>query len=163
MSGRRTSGSSGPSLGIQVLADFSFISSGKSQFKTCQRKRLEVPDILLPDTRGLLTLIFSEGLGCRTKLALHPPRRWVLHLAMVNSQKSLGEGAKGLLGEGCQRPLALVQKRELHWCKTGFGWCQRLLGDLCSLGAKLRLHRLLTTFVNCPFSGPLPGPLGRNP
>ena len=54
MSGRRTSGSSKPSLGVQVLAVFSFISWGKSQFKKCLGKRLEVPDILLPDIRGLL-------------------------------------------------------------------------------------------------------------
>ena len=55
MSGRRTSGGSIPSLGVQVLADFSFISLGKSQFKRCLEKRLEVPDILLPDIRGLLS------------------------------------------------------------------------------------------------------------
>ena len=30
---------------------------------------------------------------------------------MKNSQKWLGEGAKGVLGQGRQRPLALVQKR----------------------------------------------------
>ena len=30
---------------------------------------------------------------------------------MEKSQKWLGEGAKGLLGQGGQRPLALVQKR----------------------------------------------------
>ena len=56
MSGRRTSGSSRPGLGVQVLAVFSFISWGKSQFKKCLGKRLEVPDILLPDIRGLLIL-----------------------------------------------------------------------------------------------------------
>ena len=56
MSGRRTSGSSRPGLGVQVLAVFSFISQGKLQFKKCLGKRLEVPDILLPDIRGLLTI-----------------------------------------------------------------------------------------------------------
>ena len=56
MSGRRTFGSSRPSLGVQVPATFSFISSGKSQFKKCLGKRLEVPDILLPDIRGRLFL-----------------------------------------------------------------------------------------------------------
>ena len=35
MSGRRTCGSSRPSLGVQVLAVFSYISQGKSQFKKC--------------------------------------------------------------------------------------------------------------------------------
>ena len=40
MSGRRTSGSSRPSLGVQVLAVFSFISWGKSQFTKCLGKRM---------------------------------------------------------------------------------------------------------------------------
>ena len=53
MSGRRTSGTSRPSLGAQVLAVFSSFPSGKGQFKKCLGKRLEVPDILLPDIRGL--------------------------------------------------------------------------------------------------------------
>ena len=60
MSGRRTSWSSRPSLGVQVLAVFSFISLGKSQFKKCLGERLEVPDILLPDIRGLLIGCLSE-------------------------------------------------------------------------------------------------------
>ena len=47
------SGSSRPSLGVQVLAAFSFISLRKSQFKKCLGNRLEVPDILLPDVHGL--------------------------------------------------------------------------------------------------------------
>ena len=38
----------GPSLGVQVLAVFSFISQGKSQFEECLEEHLEVPDILLP-------------------------------------------------------------------------------------------------------------------
>ena len=54
MSGRRTSGSSRPSLGVQVLAVFSFISWGKPQFKKSLGKHLEVPDVLLPDICGLL-------------------------------------------------------------------------------------------------------------
>ena len=53
-------------------------------------------------------------------------------------------------------------KKGLHRCITGFGWCKRLLGDLCSLGPKHLLHPLLTTFGKFPFSGPLPGPWGRN-
>ena len=65
MFGRRTSGTSRPSLGAQVLVVFSFIPWGKSHFKKCLGKRLEVPDILLPDIRGLLTclpmLCFQEG------------------------------------------------------------------------------------------------------
>ena len=60
MSGRRTSGSSRPSLGVQVLVVFSFISQGKSQFKRCLGKCLEVPDILLPDIRGLLIFKFRR-------------------------------------------------------------------------------------------------------
>ena len=54
------SGSSGSSrlfLGVQVLPVFSFISWGKSQFKKCLAKHLEVPDILLPDIRGRLIFI----------------------------------------------------------------------------------------------------------
>ena len=38
MSGRRTSGTSRPSLGAQVHAVFSFISYGKSQFKKKDRE-----------------------------------------------------------------------------------------------------------------------------
>ena len=53
MSARRTSGTSKPNLGAQILAFFSFISYQKSQFKKCLG-RLDVPDILLPDVRGLL-------------------------------------------------------------------------------------------------------------
>ena len=55
MSGKRTSGTSSPSLGAQVLAVFAFISWGRSELKKCLGKRLEVPDILLPDIRALLT------------------------------------------------------------------------------------------------------------
>ena len=47
MSGRRTSGTSKPSLGAQVFAVFSFIFLWKSRFKSCLGKRLGVPDILL--------------------------------------------------------------------------------------------------------------------
>ena len=53
--------SSRPGLGVQVLAVFSFISQGKSQFKKCLGNRLEVPDILLPDIRGLLTNALESG------------------------------------------------------------------------------------------------------
>ena len=52
------SGKSRPSLGVQVLAFLFFISQGKSQFKQCLGKRLEVPDILLPDIRDLLIVAF---------------------------------------------------------------------------------------------------------
>ena len=55
MSGRRTT--SRPSLGVQLLAAFLFVSQGKWQFKECLGKRLEVPDVLLPDIRGLLIQI----------------------------------------------------------------------------------------------------------
>ena len=50
MSGRSTSGTSGPSLGDQVLALFSFISSEIAVQKHLG-KRVEVPDIFLPDIR----------------------------------------------------------------------------------------------------------------
>ena len=56
MSGRRTSGSSRPSLGVQVLAVFSFISYGKSQFEKCPGEHLELPDVLLADIRRLLNI-----------------------------------------------------------------------------------------------------------
>ena len=61
MSGRRTSGTSRLSLGVQVLAAFSSISEGKWQFKECLGKRLEVPDILLTDVRGLPTIGHFQG------------------------------------------------------------------------------------------------------
>ena len=61
MSGRSASR---PSLGAQILALFPFNSSGKSQFKICLGKRLEVPDFLPPKIRnqlkhllGLLSLL----------------------------------------------------------------------------------------------------------
>ena len=53
MSGRRTSGTSRPSLGVQVLAVFSFLLR-KSQFDKCLGEHVEVPDIRLPDIRTLL-------------------------------------------------------------------------------------------------------------
>ena len=53
MSGRRTSGTSKPSLGVQVLAVFFFSFSRENR---SSKKRLEVPDILLPNVRGLLIL-----------------------------------------------------------------------------------------------------------
>ena len=62
MSGRKASGTSRPSLGAQVLAVFSFISYGESQFKKCLGKGLAVPDILLPDIRVLLKA-FAAKLG----------------------------------------------------------------------------------------------------
>ena len=45
---------------------------------------------------------------------------------------------------GCKRSFGTPRARGLlHWCemglhrcKRGFGWCRRLLGDLCSLGPK---------------------------
>ena len=56
------SGTSRPSLGAQVLAVFSFVSKEKSQFRKCLGKRLEVPDILLPDIRSLPIKGGCEGL-----------------------------------------------------------------------------------------------------
>ena len=50
--------------------------------------------------------------------------------------------------------LLLWCKRELHRCKTGFRWCKRLLGDLCSLGPKHLLHPLLTILGTFEVSGP---------
>ena len=54
----------GPSLGVQVLALFSFSLQGKSQVKTFLGKRLEVPDILLPDVRDHLNI---GGTPCSKK------------------------------------------------------------------------------------------------
>ena len=45
-------------------------------------------------------------------------------------------------------------KRELHRCQTGFGWCKKLLGDLCPLGPRHLLHPLLTTLGTFEVSGP---------
>ena len=42
-------------FGSQVLALISLISWGKSRFKNCRGKCLEVPDILLPDIHGQLS------------------------------------------------------------------------------------------------------------
>ena len=67
--------------------------------------------------------------------------------------KWLGEGAKRLLDPG-SKVLLHWCKRELHRCKTGFRWCKRLLGDLCSLGPKHLLHPLLTTLGTFEVSGP---------
>ena len=59
-----------------------------------------------------------------------------------------GEGAKGLLDRGSEKPLAPVQPGVAHRCKQGCTWCQRLLGDLCGVGPKDLLLRL--TFPEGP-------------
>ena len=41
-----------PSLEAPVLAVVPFVFQGKSEFQKCLGKRLEVPDVLLPDIRG---------------------------------------------------------------------------------------------------------------
>ena len=89
MSGRRTSGSSRPSLGVQVLIFLSFIFQGKSQFEKCLGEHLEVPDILLADIRGLLTdfLGFIAFCRCGTGVALHPLKILVSHLPPPHSQE----------------------------------------------------------------------------
>ena len=56
MSGRRTSGSSRPSLGVQVLAVFFLHFLGKLQIEKCLGEHLEVPDI-----RGLLRSLSGVG------------------------------------------------------------------------------------------------------
>ena len=61
-----------------------------------------------------------------------------------NSRKWLGEGAKGLLDQGSEKPLVLVQPWGCTGAKQGFGLCKRLLGDLLTLGPKDLLHPLLT-------------------
>ena len=76
--------------------------------------------------------------------------------------KWLGEGAKGLLDPGSKVRLHW-RKRGLHRCKTGFGWCKRLLGDLCSLGPKHLLHPLLTTLGTFGVSGPCSRHSGSQP
>ena len=55
------------------------------------------------------------------------------------------KGLKGLL-HWC--------KRELHGCKTGFWWCKRLLGDLCTLAPKHLWHPFRTTLGTFEVSGP---------
>ena len=55
MSGRRTAGTSRPSLGVQVLAVLHFL--GKITVQLSLGKHLEVPDICLPDIRGLLNKV----------------------------------------------------------------------------------------------------------
>ena len=52
-----------------------------------------------------------------------------------SSRKWLGEGATGLLDPASKRPLHWCEMGS-HQCKRGFGWCTRLLGDLCSLNPK---------------------------
>ena len=62
MSGEGRLGVPGQVWEFTFLLPFpSFISWGKSQFKKCLGKRLglEVPDILLPDIRGILA--FSDS------------------------------------------------------------------------------------------------------
>ena len=43
-----------------------------------------------------------------------------------------------MVRRGCNEPKSLLHwcKMGLHRCERGFGWCTRLLGDLCSLGSK---------------------------
>ena len=80
---RRSSGTSRPSLGAQVLAVFSFISKGKSQFEKCLGKRLEVPD--KPSSRrprpsdsrgaphGVATLRVRNWNNWKSEVKLSPP------------------------------------------------------------------------------------------
>ena len=70
-----------------------------------------------------------------------------------SSRKWLGEGAKGLLDPASKRGLLHWCKMRLHRVKRGFGWCKRLLGDLCSLGPKgvrktfcTLIHHIITLF-----------------
>ena len=79
----------------------------------------------------------------------------------ASQQKWLGEGAKSVFGPRAPNSSCTGAKKGLHRCKTGFGWCKRLLGDLCSLAPKHLLHPLLTTFGKLPFSGSLPESWGR--
>ena len=67
--------------------------------------------------------------------------------------KCLGEGAKGLLGQGCQRPLALVQKRvaPVHHRVLVV---QKTLGRHLLPGFLNLLHPLLTTLGTFEVSGP---------
>ena len=74
--------------------------------------------------------------------------------------KWLGEGAKGPFGPREPKSSCTGAERELHRCKTGFRWCKRLLGDLCSLGPKHLLHPLLTVLGT--FEVPVAGTRGRN-
>ena len=49
----------------------------------------------------------------------------------MSGPSKLGSHGLGKLSSD-QKTLALV-RNGLHWCKRGFGWCIRLLGELCSL------------------------------
>ena len=51
------------------------------------------------------------------------------------SLKRCMEVAKGLLGQGSEKPLHWCEMG-LHRCQTGSPWCKILLGDLCSLDSE---------------------------
>ena len=62
-------------------------------------------------------------------------------------------GSKGL-----QKSFAPPKTPFCTRCKSSFGWCKSLFGDLCSLGPKDLLHPPLSTFGNFPVSVNFPGP-----
>ena len=75
-----------------------------------------------------------------------------------------------MLRGGCKRSFGPREQRSpksllhhpnpiSHRCKSSFGWCKRLFGDLCSLGP----DPPLSTFGNFPFSVNFPGPWLPNP
>ena len=98
-----------------------------------------------------LFFFFFLFYSCNPKVLGESPK-------MVNAQKWLGEGAKGILSSRSENGLAPVQNgvAPVQNRSRTLGWCKRLLGDYCSLGSKHLLHPLLTTFGHLPFSGSLP-------
>ena len=116
-----------------------------------------VPDVLLPDIRGLLS---NTKFTARSKFTMGSCGPGKL-TEKGKFPKVLRGGCKRSFGPREQRsPKSLLHhpKLLLHRCKMGFGWCKRLFGDLCSLGPKDLLHPPLSTFGNFPFSVNFPGP-----
>ena len=110
MSGRRASGSSRPSLGVQVLLSF--------PFKKCLGEHLEVPDIRLADIRGLLNRIFwgnsfymdlcGNGRVKVRELRLEPPYTGVSRASGPEIPKKSQKGVPGRPGPECQKSVEKV-------------------------------------------------------
>ena len=79
MSGRRMSGTSRPSLGAQVLAVFPSFLRGKSQFKKCLERRLEVSAILLPEICHQPMLVTYAGSHSSAHMSAHASARASVH------------------------------------------------------------------------------------
>ena len=150
MSGRRTSGTSRPSLEFRFLPSFPSFSMAKSQLKNCQGKRLEVPDILLPDIRGLLIESDWHSLMIANQSAMDRGQ------FNTNDSKLPCGAAKGLLARGTESLPKVTCAGAKKVCARATPCCASAT-SLCSYFRKDLLRPLRSTlgqiswFDFCPW------------